>query len=652
MSFSLLHSPSKSPLPLSFHKSFSFPQNPLFFSKTPLKPLKQFLTISSSSSSSSNSLPSSEQDILQSIAKFDENNPITSLPAARIYENDLGRLSLVGIVSFEQALTAAAADGGEAADEHINAEMSTMVVETVFPGPSDEKSTVSTRLFLPSRKVKEKARKLRSTLPADMLSSTTSTNILAMTFRQVVLQHIWSFELQLFDPGVERNMEDLEKPREVSATFTLSSSDERVLSVLAEAFCMYALESTEMDFREGSLVTASKSFFCWFQKPRRIASKDFSVIIYQLSQDELDQNAKIFFKNFNTMETSIPGKMKSKYRRWMSSTYKNLEKIGGPEFIAWTIEHVPAYTLEIDANILKNVKFEGWKKSAENRWKVFLTHSQMVELADILDMYYEDVYTLPDKQLSCGVVTNFAKLSKNKNSTSLWKKLVITLVGGLFVVSISTLAQVYRSRLYGARKSPGENLTVPVSETECYLHQNLDESELQSLCTTIIEKIKNGVGWPGDIKTETDLGVWTGELPNYLKKLNDVNENVLSNTGGVDTISTGDVPSQLDMSNIVASPSDQVSTDMTSVQDIASYQVVLSEDGSVVGFQPTSRVAVNHWASNPLAKELYNGRKLTPGLIEPGLKIGLPNKVILIELLMSVNPDSWFALARPFRETL
>ncbi|KAF5197037.1 deneddylase [Thalictrum thalictroides] len=648
MSFSLLHSSSKSPLPLSFHKSLSFPQNPIFFSKTPLKPLNQFLTISSCSSS--NSLPSSEQDILQSIAKFDENNPTTSLPAARTYENDLGRLSLVGTVAFEQALTAAAADGGEAADEHINADMSSMVVETVFPGPLDEKSTISTRLFLPSRKVKEKARKLRSTLPADMLSSTTSRNILAMTFRQVVLQHIWSFELQLFGPGPERNMEDLENPREeVPATFTLSSSDERVLSVLSEAVSMYALESTEMDFRAGSLVTASKSFFSWFQKPRKIASKDFSVVIYQLAQDELVQNAKIFFKNFNKMETSIPGEMKSKYRRWMSSTYKNLEKIVGPEFI----EYVPAYKLEIDANILKNIKLEGWKKSAENKWEVLLTHSQMVELADILDMYYEDVYTIPDKQLSCGVVTNFAKLSKNKNNTSLWKKLVITLVGGLFVVSVGTLAQVYRSHLYGARKSPGGNFTVPVSETECYLLQNVDESELQSLSTTIIKKIKDGVGWPGEIKTETNLGVWTGELPNYLKKLHDVNEDFLSNTGSVDTIYTGDgdAPSQLDMSNTVASPSDQVSTDMTSVQDIASYQVVLSKDGTVVGFQPTSRVAVNHWASNPLAKELYNGRKLTPGFIEPGLKIRRPDKIILIELLMSVNSDSWFALARPIRET-
>lgn len=40
---------------------------------------------------------------------------------------------------------------------------------------------------------------------------------------------------------------------------------------------------------------------------------------------------------------------------------------------------------------------------------------------------------------------------------------------------------------------------------------------------------------------------------------------------------------------------------------------MLSSEGKIIGFQPTSRVAVNRWSANPLAKELYNGRKLSPG---------------------------------------
>jgi len=42
-------------------------------------------------------------------------------------------------------------------------------------------------------------------------------------------------------------------------------------------------------------------------------------------------------------------------------------------------------------------------------------------------------------------------------------------------------------------------------------------------------------------------------------------------------------------------------------------QVVFSSEGKIVGFQPLSRVAVNQWADNPLARELYAGKKLSPG---------------------------------------
>lgn len=138
-----------------------------------------------------------------------------TLPAVRVYENELARLTLVGAVDYQQALTAAAADGGEAADEHIAAGVDAMVVETVFPGSSEEHSTISTRLFLPATKVKEKARRLKNSLSQDLFQNNASKNILAATFRQVSIQQLWSFELLLFKPGMARNMDDLENPREV-----------------------------------------------------------------------------------------------------------------------------------------------------------------------------------------------------------------------------------------------------------------------------------------------------------------------------------------------------------------------------------------------------------------------------------------------------
>lgn len=89
------------------------------------------------------SLLSTEEEVLEAIACSDGENV---LPCVRTYENEMSQLSLVGSVDFQQALTAGAADGGEAANEHVQSGLATMVVETVFPGPPEDHSTISTRL--------------------------------------------------------------------------------------------------------------------------------------------------------------------------------------------------------------------------------------------------------------------------------------------------------------------------------------------------------------------------------------------------------------------------------------------------------------------------------------------------------------------------
>ena len=77
---------------------------------------------------------------------------------------------------------------------------------------------------MPARKVSERAKKLRRSISEDMLLSTTSRNILAMTFRQIVLEQLWSFELVVFRLGSERNMEDLKtRERVVTLSYVLSS---------------------------------------------------------------------------------------------------------------------------------------------------------------------------------------------------------------------------------------------------------------------------------------------------------------------------------------------------------------------------------------------------------------------------------------------
>ncbi|KAH9797164.1 Deneddylase [Citrus sinensis] len=534
-----------------FSPTFCIPRSPLTSSRN------HFAALSCTSPKTTASL-SSEQDVLQAVVESDGK----TLPCVRTYENDLVRLSLFGAVGFDQALTAAAADGGQAANEHVVSGIPAMVVETVFPGPSGERATISTRL--------------------------------------------------------------------VPASFALTSSDERVISVLAEVVCLSALQSTESHFLDNSLRKTSSYFFRWFQKPKRITSKDSSVVVYKLFEDEIVENAKTLLETFNSTKESIkPVKMRSKHLWWTPSAHSKLEKIGGREFSIWTSENVPAYRLEIDVSRYNDVKLEGWRKSAENRWEILLTHSQMVGLADILDMYYEDIFSLPNKQLSCSVVTNYTNLPSKKRDSSFLKILSVTLASGIFLVAISALGQRSSPHLHKGEKFSGELRSLASSEIWNALRQPVDAVKLEEMCVSIIKRIKDTFDWPGDIMTEMSIGAWIGEIPNYLK---------LSHED--DSTSEGNLTAALE----------KIDPDIkSSMQDIASYQVVLSTEGKIVGFQPTSRVGVNHWAASPLAKEMYGGRKLSPGLIEPSLKIHLPNEVVLIELLMSVNPDSCFALARPIQ---
>lgn len=205
---------SSPPFPLSSifpsSRSYTLKFSSKLYHNSLVKLQENSLLLSSSSRSQFSPL-TSEQELLEAIVESDAK----SLPAVRTYENDLARLTVVGLVDFQQALTAAAADGGVAADEHISSGTAAMVVETIFPGPFDEHSTISTRLFLPARKVKEKAMKLKKSLTNDIFASTTSNNILAMTFRQVVLQQLWNFELEIFSLGRDRDMNNLENPKEV-----------------------------------------------------------------------------------------------------------------------------------------------------------------------------------------------------------------------------------------------------------------------------------------------------------------------------------------------------------------------------------------------------------------------------------------------------
>ncbi|KAI7740870.1 hypothetical protein M8C21_021970, partial [Ambrosia artemisiifolia] len=570
-------------------------------------------------------LPETQQYILNII----EGDDSKSTPCVRTYENDLSRLCVVGDVDVEQALTAAAADGGVAAEEHVGHGLDVMVAETVFPGHADQHSTISTRLFLPSRKVKERAKSLKTYLTKEVLSSTTSTNILAMTFRQVTIRKLWTFELLLFRPGTTRDMNDLVNAREVPASFTLSSSDETAISMLAEVISVSALESTKKEFSDNSVGISSYNIFSLFQKSEKIISKDSSVILYKVLEDEVVENAKSLLETFNSMKESYKPQETSlkKFNWWPLSAISKLEKIGGREFGAWVTEYVPAYKLQIDSEKFRDLKFEGWKESAKNRWEVLLTHSQMVCLANILDMYYEDLFTLPNKKLPYNAAAKTSNMHIKKKSNSLLKMLSTIIISGCFIATIGAMGRSFFPLFQNKQKHLGANQQSQSSHTESIRLWSMDSAMLEDVCISIVKKVQSVYGWSGEIRKESGGGVSTGQLPDYMRRLVQV-DNDISHP----STSTKETDQEL----LAASG-----------HKIASYQIVLSSEGKIVGFQPTSLLAVNNWASNPLTEELYGRKKLSPGFFEPSLKIKRPTEVILLELVMSEVSGSQFVLVRP-----
>ncbi|EPS65714.1 hypothetical protein M569_09064, partial [Genlisea aurea] len=554
----------------------------------------------------------SEQAVLDAVAELDASE--NALPAVRTFENDLARLTLIGAVDFNQALTAAAADGGETADQHLSSGMPAMVVEALFPGSTGDHSTISTRLFLPAGKVKEKAMKLKKSLGKTLLNVTDTKNILAMTFRQVVLQKIWSFELALFSPRTEKNMNDLENRRELSSMLTLTASDERILSDIGEVVCIAALQTTQRHAVHDSATENLNGLFGWLKNHKQISSKDSSVYLLNFLENEVLSNASTLLEKFNVeREQSIFMGRRWKNIWWSSPAFSKLQTLGGPDFCAWISESVPSYTLRIDDKIFSGLKFDGWRNSQGNTWEADLTHSQMVSLACILDMYYEDVFTLPNKKLLCHAVAKSSSSASVKGN-SLFYGLSSIVVAGIFLVAVNILKRRYiPHRPVQSIYSQEDSQSSDVKSTPSV---SLESSEFLDCCVGIVSRIKDCYGWHGDIHTNSESGdsAWIGEVPAFLT------------TTGADNTS---VPSN------------------ATLEDICSYRVTLSGgDRRVVGFEPMSRAGVNNWAGNPLAKELY-GFGLRPGLLEWGLKKRYPSGGVLVfELLMSVNSASSFALVR------
>uniref|UniRef100_A0A0D3EZN3 Uncharacterized protein n=1 Tax=Oryza barthii TaxID=65489 RepID=A0A0D3EZN3_9ORYZ len=516
-----------------------------------------------------------------------------------------------------------------------------MVMEAFLPGPDGaRRSAMSTRLILQANEVTEKASKLKKDLGAEFFSENEpdAESVLAMAFKQVVMDQLTNFRLEVFSPGSEIDLQDLSKPRKVPADFSIRSSDEKLLAALAEAIFSCVIE----DARNNYLGGTGGLFHKW----KSNCSLDSSVCIDIISESEVVNSARRRLDSFDLVQSShVAGKAKNGW--WPAPKSERLAKIGGPDFMLWASEFVYTYKLQIDAKAFKNTKLGGHHELANNKGEVLLSHAQMVELANILDMYFEDQFTLPGKTFYSNWNSEPSKIKKNNGYLN---NLFALLAGSSIVFLVGAIAQLCWPQSLKDKRLATVSSCVSSSQSYCSDIHSLDSSELQAYCVSVVEKIKDSFGCTGDVMVDANIGAWVGELPEFFKGINCDSHDDYVDIQSTGAISQGEQPSLVSSPIKMSSHLEQNDDTQETLQNIASFQVVMSERGKVVGFQPTNRLAVNHWATNPLTKLLYEGRKISPAFLEPRLRISRPAKVVPVELLMSVNPESFFALVRPVQD--
>ncbi|PWA52989.1 hypothetical protein CTI12_AA449620 [Artemisia annua] len=172
-----------------------------------------------------------------------------------------------------------------------------------------------------------------------------------------------------------------------------------------------------------------------------------------------------------------------------------------------------------------------------------------------------------------------------------WLKMLSTvIISGCFIVAVSVMGRIYMPRFDNGQRHLGGNHQPQSPHTGSIRLWFMDSS-------IYVKKIQAVNGWSGNIRTESG-GLSTGKLPEYMRRLIQVDssdKDILPTL--TPTIKSDEEP--LFHSIIVFHSAESHTEDCLIIRR------------EIVGFQPTSLLAVNNWASNPLTKELYGEKKLT-----------------------------------------
>lgn len=278
-----------------------------------------------------------------------------------------------------QVNAALAADGGRTAAQELAKGRPMLVIETYNPGRFSEGSSVSTKLEAPTLAVLKRAKSMGK----HELQFSSSGRAFAIAFQAVRLLKLSKFELSFFKPGT------MDEYKEGEVVAFLEVLDASILSEIAKSVCSYALACVK-DHADRRI----------HRKKKLMTAVDSSVVrISTLTESEVMKHVEVIVEEKGLVGASAGAR---RQRAWWERPLgtQSVVKTGVDPLLV--DEFVPAHALEFKL-LSNNFETVGLQKTSKSSCRIDLTHAQMMDLADVFDLYCGDPYTGSGENVSISI---------------------------------------------------------------------------------------------------------------------------------------------------------------------------------------------------------------------------------------------------------
>lgn len=356
-----------------------------------------------------------------------EADPDSIYVVRRTYRKALASLRVTGEALPLQVNAALAADGGRTAAQELAQGKPMLVIETYNPGRFSEGSTVSTKLQAPTLSVLKRAK----SMPKKNKQFSPSGRAFAIAFQAVRLLKLSTFELCFFKPGTIKGMDDY---KEGDVVAFLEVSDASTLSEIAKGVCSYALACVKDNAdQKANMGGFGSKLFQNRPKVKHTTVESSAVKISTLTESEVLAHVRTIVQEKSLVGVSMGLR---RQRSWWDRPLATqaVVKTGVDEQLV--DEFVPAHALEFK---LPSNNFEavGLQKTDDTSCAIHLTHAQMMDLADVLDLYCGDPYTGSEENVSISI--DVPRRSWTETARAVAVGALASAVGGALLLGILSI---------------------------------------------------------------------------------------------------------------------------------------------------------------------------------------------------------------------